>query len=69
MTEYEVMVKIGGNFNRRTIEAQNALAACKKAARNGGFTARDVSNAYTEVDSRMTFFSIKECVSYTVFAD
>ena len=67
MTEYDVMVHIGANYSRRTVEARNALAACKKAARNGGFTARDVSNAYTEVDSRMTFFSIKPGVSYTVF--
>ena len=69
MAEYEVLVKIGGNYSRRTIEARNALAACKKAARNGGFTARDVSNAYTEVDSRMTFLSVRPGVSYTVFAD
>lgn len=69
MTEYEVLVKIGANYSRRTVEARNALAACKKAARNGGFTARDVSNAYTEVDSRMTFLSVNPGVSYTVFAD
>ncbi|UOE45950.1 hypothetical protein [Agromyces larvae] len=69
MKTYRVTVKNGGNFTNRTVEARNALSACKKAARHGGFTARDVASAYVEQDARMTFFSIRPGISYSVFND
>ena len=67
MAAFTVTVKVNENFTEREVEARNAVSACKKAAKHGGFSQRDISSAYIEEDHRMTFLSIRPGVSYSVF--
>ncbi len=67
MSAFTVHVTINGGDYTREIEARSPLAACRKAAKNGGFGSRDISEAYVEDNARMTFLGIRPGITYSVF--